>query len=212
VPLRDVTWLIKRITWKYNSFSHVWVPVTATWHVHGLRMEETASRMEGSNHGQPTKGSRSALGLGEGPTITHSKNKILLRNVTQGFGIDRLSWTHKCTFGYHESRGISLLAEWILVSQELSSMTLVSYLLSQFIFNVSNWRIQNNKLAIKLLNTNELFSMFLEIKRSMMLETFEFFTAMKIQIEVFWGVTPCSDAVGYRRFGEPCCLHLEGEG
>jgi hypothetical protein len=31
--------------------------------------------------------------------------------------------------------------------------------------------------------------------------------AVKIQVAVFWIVTPCSDVVGYRRFGEPCCLH-----
>jgi hypothetical protein len=31
-----------------------------------------------------------------------------------------------------------------------------------------------------------------------------------IQVEVFWGVTPSSVAVGYRRFGGPCCLHLQG--
>jgi len=31
---------------------------------------------------------------------------------------------------------------------------------------------------------------------------------VKIQVEVFWVVTPCSVVVGYQRFGEPCCLHL----
>jgi hypothetical protein len=31
------------------------------------------------------------------------------------------------------------------------------------------------------------------------------------QIEVFWLVTPCSVVVGYRRFGSPYCLHLQGE-
>jgi hypothetical protein len=36
------------------------------------------------------------------------------------------------------------------------------------------------------------------------------FTAMKIQVAVFWVMTPCSDVVGYQRFGEPCCLHLQG--
>jgi len=34
---------------------------------------------------------------------------------------------------------------------------------------------------------------------------------VKIQVEVFWVVTPCSVVVGYQRFGEPCCLHLHGE-
>jgi hypothetical protein len=29
----------------------------------------------------------------------------------------------------------------------------------------------------------------------------EVFTAMKIQIEVFWFVMPCSDVVGYKSFG-----------
>jgi len=34
--------------------------------------------------------------------------------------------------------------------------------------------------------------------------------AMKMQVVVFGVVMPCSD-VGYQRFGEPCCLHLQGE-
>jgi len=34
--------------------------------------------------------------------------------------------------------------------------------------------------------------------------SFEALTAM-FQVEVFWVVTPCSDEVGYQRFGEPCC-------
>jgi len=37
---------------------------------------------------------------------------------------------------------------------------------------------------------------------------FEVFTAVKIQVEVFWVVTPCSVVVGYRRFRGPCCVHL----
>jgi hypothetical protein len=37
------------------------------------------------------------------------------------------------------------------------------------------------------------------------------FTAEKIQVEVFWVMTPCSVVVGYRRFGGPRCLHLRGE-
>jgi hypothetical protein len=36
-------------------------------------------------------------------------------------------------------------------------------------------------------------------------EKFQAFTAVKIQVEVFWIVTPCSD-VGYQRFGGPCCV------
>jgi hypothetical protein len=28
---------------------------------------------------------------------------------------------------------------------------------------------------------------------------------------VFWDVTPYSDVLGYRRFGGPCSLHLQGE-
>jgi hypothetical protein len=31
---------------------------------------------------------------------------------------------------------------------------------------------------------------------------------MKIQVEVFWVVTPCSAVVGYQRFRSPCCIHL----
>jgi len=30
-------------------------------------------------------------------------------------------------------------------------------------------------------------------------------------VEVFWVVTPCSVMVGYKRFGGPCCVHLQGE-
>jgi hypothetical protein len=31
------------------------------------------------------------------------------------------------------------------------------------------------------------------------------FTAVKIQVEVFWIMTPCSVVVGYQSFGSPCC-------
>jgi len=34
------------------------------------------------------------------------------------------------------------------------------------------------------------------------------FTALKIQVEPFWVVTPCSIKAGHHRFGESCCLHL----
>jgi len=37
-------------------------------------------------------------------------------------------------------------------------------------------------------------------------ESFIVLTAVKIQIEVFWVVTPCSVAVVYSRFVESCCL------
>jgi len=33
---------------------------------------------------------------------------------------------------------------------------------------------------------------------------------MKFQVTVFWVVTPCSDVVGYQRFGRPCYLLLQG--
>jgi len=36
--------------------------------------------------------------------------------------------------------------------------------------------------------------------------SFETFTAVKIEVEVFRVVKPCSD-VGYQRFRGPCCLH-----
>jgi hypothetical protein len=35
--------------------------------------------------------------------------------------------------------------------------------------------------------------------------SFEAFTAVMLQVQVFWV------AVGYQRFGRPCCLHLQGE-
>jgi hypothetical protein len=40
---------------------------------------------------------------------------------------------------------------------------------------------------------------------------FEVFTAMKIQVMVFWVVMLCTVTVGYQHFRGPCCLHLQGE-
>jgi hypothetical protein len=37
------------------------------------------------------------------------------------------------------------------------------------------------------------------------------FTAVKILVEVFWVMTPCSVVVRYQRFGGPCCVHLQVE-
>jgi len=36
----------------------------------------------------------------------------------------------------------------------------------------------------------------------------QIFTAIKIQVSLFWIVTRCSDVVGYERFGGPFRLHL----
>jgi hypothetical protein len=41
---------------------------------------------------------------------------------------------------------------------------------------------------------------------------FEVFMAMKIQVEVFWAVMPCSVTVGCLHFRGPPCLHLHAEG
>jgi hypothetical protein len=41
--------------------------------------------------------------------------------------------------------------------------------------------------------------------------SFEDFTAMKIQIAIFWVVTPYSVVAGYKSFRGRCCLHLQGE-
>jgi hypothetical protein len=38
-------------------------------------------------------------------------------------------------------------------------------------------------------------------------EIWGFHTAVKMQVEVLWVVTPYSDVVGYQRFRVPCCLH-----
>jgi len=40
---------------------------------------------------------------------------------------------------------------------------------------------------------------------------FEVFTAVKVHIEVFWGVTLCSFVVGYEHFGALCCFQFRGE-
>jgi hypothetical protein len=37
---------------------------------------------------------------------------------------------------------------------------------------------------------------------------FEVFTVVKIQDEVLWVVKLSIVVVGYKRFGEPCCLHV----
>jgi len=39
---------------------------------------------------------------------------------------------------------------------------------------------------------------------------FEVFTAVKIEVQVFRVVMPCSVVVGYQHFGGPCCFHLKG--
>jgi len=36
-------------------------------------------------------------------------------------------------------------------------------------------------------------------------------TKPALQVEVIWFVTPFSVMVGYRRFGGPCCLYLQGQ-
>jgi hypothetical protein len=40
---------------------------------------------------------------------------------------------------------------------------------------------------------------------------FDIFRAVKFQVAVFWVVTPCSDVVGYQRFGGPYCLYFQGK-
>jgi hypothetical protein len=40
---------------------------------------------------------------------------------------------------------------------------------------------------------------------------FEVFTAVKVQVEVFWVVTPYSVVIGYHRFRGQCCLHIHPE-
>jgi len=46
---------------------------------------------------------------------------------------------------------------------------------------------------------------------SRLFTSFEVFTAVTFQTELFWIVTPCSVVVGYQRFRAPCCLQLKGE-
>jgi hypothetical protein len=41
--------------------------------------------------------------------------------------------------------------------------------------------------------------------------TFEAFTAVIFQVEVFRVVTPCRILVAYHRFRSLCCLHLQGD-
>jgi len=46
---------------------------------------------------------------------------------------------------------------------------------------------------------------------SIIVSSFEAFTAVMLLVGVFWVMTQCSVVVGYQRFGGPCCLHLQGE-
>lgn len=39
----------------------------------------------------------------------------------------------------------------------------------------------------------------------------EVITAVKIRVEVYWVVTPCSVAIGHQRFKVSYCLCLQGE-
>jgi hypothetical protein len=41
--------------------------------------------------------------------------------------------------------------------------------------------------------------------------SFEAYTAVIFQVEVFWVVTPCSVVAGYQHFRGPCCHHLQGD-
>jgi hypothetical protein len=41
---------------------------------------------------------------------------------------------------------------------------------------------------------------------------FETSTAVTLQVQVFWVVTPCNVVVGYQSFRGPCCLHAHHEG
>jgi len=34
---------------------------------------------------------------------------------------------------------------------------------------------------------------------------------LRVQVEGFWVVMPCSVVVGYQHFGGPYCFHLQGE-
>jgi len=40
---------------------------------------------------------------------------------------------------------------------------------------------------------------------------FEISTEVKFHVVVFRIATPCNVVLGYRRFGGPCCLHLQGK-
>jgi hypothetical protein len=42
--------------------------------------------------------------------------------------------------------------------------------------------------------------------------SFEAFTVVVFHVEVFRVVTSCNVVVGYKRFGGPCCLRLQGAG
>jgi hypothetical protein len=49
------------------------------------------------------------------------------------------------------------------------------------------------------------------IEKSLLITSFEAFTVVKFDVEVFWVVTLYRNVVGYQRSGGHCCLHIQGE-
>jgi len=66
---------------------------------------------------------------------------------------------------------------------------------------------QSNKCETHLCSVTDSFIVCLGIK--WIFERFELFTPLKIQVVVFWVLTPCSVVAGYQRFRGPCCLQLK---
>jgi len=44
-----------------------------------------------------------------------------------------------------------------------------------------------------------------------MFARFDVYTALNVQILVFWVVAQCEVLIRYQRFGRPCSLHIQGE-
>jgi hypothetical protein len=70
--------------------------------------------------------------------------------------------------------------------------------------NVESVHLVASELSLQPSNTLNLNPFYTEA-----ITRFEVLTAVIIQVEAFWIVTPCSVVVGYQRFGELCCLHLQ---
>jgi hypothetical protein len=94
---------------------------------------------------------------------------------------------------------ILLMSEWLVDQVNESKIPEVEKFLSKYIPNHLLY------LFIKQRTGNRNFEQD-NLKRIRKVSTFEIYTAMKIQVEVFWVVTPCSD-VGYQRFGGPCSIN-----
>jgi hypothetical protein len=70
----------------------MWFPVTTTWRVVGLQIRRVSVNILNKQSLAASKGWSVGLGIGRGAKNSLPYGSRLLRNVTQGFGIERIVW------------------------------------------------------------------------------------------------------------------------